>query len=174
MAQFSVSANGQVKEFADLALFLGAVEMALAFGFEVVVTFAKAASDALDKIREVLARNKISVQLTTLSDPKLADYVVNGMVGVCVGAAAGVAVGGIGLTIAKYVAGAVVGPLIAPVLLGGAFAGGVAGGVAGVALVHWGLTVRFSAINPELIEMTLTPPNPKTEFVKEVRDPKKP
>lgn len=156
MSDYIVVRGNKELEYSNSAEFLQVVESLLQLGIAFSVSIIKGATTVLQKLNELFESHDIEIVVDQDSDPELADYVLNTMVGAATGAAGGAAVSaGLWFLLKQGVKMAV--PGVGIYLTVGSLAGAAIGALAGGASTKLGLRIQLSPKRPELIDMAFLP-----------------
>ena len=147
--------GGKPVRYDDVKRFLGAIEALLPLRVRFLASVARHAVDVIKGVHELFGKHGIEVSVTADSDPKAADYLVNAVLGGAIGAAGGAAAGASAWLAARY-AGRFV-PGIGPAIGVASLIGLLLGVAGGLAVTRIGLRVRFSPVDPEVLDLECVP-----------------
>ena len=155
MGDFHITKDGKTASFSDKSKFLAAVEAFIQLHQNPMISVPKHASTVFEGLKELFEKHGIEVVLTVDSEPAAIDYVIHSLIGAVAGAGAGVGLGVGALLVADKVGQHI--PYVGYVIAIGALIGVVIGVTAGLAVTRMGLRVKFSPIDPDMLDVELIP-----------------
>ena len=155
MSGFYISKDGRTASFSDMTQFLGVVDALLQLREHPMVSIPRHEAGVFQSVKELFKKHGIQPVLTVDSEPAAIDYVIHSLLGGVAGGAAGAATS-VGVALAAAQVGQRI-PYVGLVIAIGSLIGVAIGVTAGLALTRMGLRVKFSPVDPEMVDVEFLP-----------------